>query len=318
MPTGTAGRANSLSGNVRFYVEPDSHPLRQAAEWEADGRHDDARLMRELGRYPQAIWLTKGTPHEVGQKVRSTLDAAAEQRALPVLVAYNVPGRDSSQYSAGGASSEDAYREWIDAFARGIGDREAVVILEPDALALLSRFSEIGGAVLRLKRNPRTAVYIDAGHSAWHPPDAMARRLLRAGIADADGFFLNVSNYRATGEVIDYGTRLSKCVDLKHFVIDTSRNGRGPWIPPAGAYSDPEEWCNPPGRGLGARPTTRTEHDLIDALLWVKRPGESDGSCTRGTAGPEDPEYGTVDPPAGGWWPESALALAKLAAPPLV
>jgi endoglucanase len=341
MAAGTRDRANPLSGDVRFYVEPDSYPLRQAGQWEADGRYDDARLMRTLGRYAQAIWFTKGSPQDVAQEVGSTLEAAAQQHALPVLVAYNVPGRDSSQYSAGGAPSEDAYRDWINAFARGIGDREAVVILEPDGLALLSRFSEISGAVWRLKRNPRTAVYIDAGHSAWHPPNAMASRLLRAGIAEADGFFLNVSNYRANGDLIDYGTRLSKCLafrrrtgattcsdgdiasvpsdprELTHFVIDTSRNGQAPWIPPPGAYSDPEDWCNPPGMGLGARPTQRTDNGLVDAFLWVKRPGESDGSCTRGTAGPEDPEYGMVDPPAGAWWPERALDLAKLADPPL-
>src|SRR5215211_184304 len=344
MAVGTRDRANPLSGDVHFYVEPDSYPLRQAVRWEAEGRYDDARMMRALGRYPQAVWFTKGSAQEVGRRLLSTLAAAAGQQALPVLVAYNVPGRDSSQYSAAG---EAAYGAWIDAFASAIGGREAVVILEPDGLALLTgagaeeRYREIGGAVRRLKRNPRTAVYVDAGHSAWHPPNAMAGRLLRAGIAEADGFFLNVSNYRANGDLIDYGTRLSKCLsfrrrtgatgcsdadidsvpadprELTHFVIDTSRNGQGPWTPPRGAYSDPEDWCNPPGMGLGARPTARTDNGLVDAFLWVKRPGESDGSCTRGTAGPEDPEYGTVDPPAGAWWAESALALAKLAAPPL-
>jgi len=104
---------------------------------------------------------------------------------------------------------------------------------------------------------------------------------------------------------------------LTHFVLDTSRNGQGPWIPPAGLYPDPQDWCNPPERGLGARPTTRTGNELVDAFLWVKRPGESDGQCTRGTAGPEDPVYGAVDPPAGQWWAEYALGLAQRANPPL-
>jgi len=68
-----------------------------------------------------------------------------------------------------------------------------------------------------------------------------------------------------------------------HFVIDTSRNGLGPWTPDA-AYPDPQDWCNPPDRGLGLRPTTDTGDPLIDAYLWVKVPGESDGQRTRGTA----------------------------------
>lgn len=102
-----------------------------------------------------------------------------------------------------------------------------------------------------------------------------------------------------------------------HFVIDTSRNGRGPWSPPAGVYPDAETWCNPPGRGLGARPTTDTGNALVDALLWVKIPGESDGQCFRGLGGPEDPERGMVDPAAGQWFPEQARELIELAEPAL-
>jgi endoglucanase len=110
--------------------------------------------------------------------------------------------------------------------------------------------------------------------------------------------------------------------DLAHFVVDTSRNGQGPWAPPAGAYppgQDVQVWCNPPGRGLGARPTTDTGDPLADAFLWVKVPGESDGSCTRGatTGGGVDPEWGMVDPAAGQWFPEQAVDLIRHAVPPL-
>jgi endoglucanase len=43
-------------------------------------------------------------------------------------------------------------------------------------------------------------------------------------------------------------------------------------------------------------------------------PGESDGSCTRGTAGPVDPAWGVVDPPAGTWFPRQAAQLLRLSA----
>ncbi|WP_255474595.1 glycoside hydrolase family 6 protein, partial [Micromonospora sp. AMSO31t] len=37
-------------------------------------------------------------------------------------------------------------------------------------------------------------------------------------------------------------------------MVDTSRNGQGPWTPPAGVtWPDPQTWCNPPDRGLGLR-----------------------------------------------------------------
>lgn len=367
-----------LAGKARFYVEPSTNAGKQAELWAAEGRGADAAQMRALSKESQAIWFTGGTPAEVRTAVRRTMHSAAKQRAVPVLVAYNVPGRDCSQYSAGGAPDEAAYRAWIDAFAKGVGGGRAVVIVEPDGLALLSsepwcneggggttgtpedtarvdeRFREIDYAITTLQRLPRTGVYVDSGHSDWQPlndydagygePRAqlgMAGRLLKGGIAKADGFALNVSNYRGTDELVSYGTRLSKCLrfrqetgaascsdtdlagvpddprKLTHFVLDTSRNGQGPWTPPAGQYTDAQVWCNPPGRGLGARPSTRTGDPLVDAFLWVKRPGESDGQCTRGTAGPEDPEYGVVDPAAGAWWGDYALGLAQRAVPPL-
>lgn len=381
-PAQAHAAGNPLQGpraaKIRFFVEPDTNAGRQARVWAAQGRFHDAALMRALSKISQAVWFTEGTPQQVQRRVRETMRQARRQGAVPVLVAYYVPGRDCSQYSAGGAPSERAYREWINAFARGIGGGRAVVIVEPDGLALLSsepwcneggggstgrpedmslveqRFREIDHAITTFAKLPNTGVYVDAGHSAWQPlndydagygePRAqlgIVSRLLRGGVAKADGFVLNVSNYRADAELIDYGVRVSKCLwlrrstgarectdadlaavpdgrrDLTPFVLDTSRNGRGPWTAPEGAYPDPQEWCNPPGRGLGVRPTTRTGHRLVDAFLWVKRPGESDGQCTRGTAGPQDPEYGIVDPPAGQWWPEYALGLARRAVPPL-
>lgn len=114
-------------------------------------------------------------------------------------------------------------------------------------------------------------------------------------------------------------TRLPRdTATMPHAVIDTSRNGRGAWTPPAGKYDgDPEVWCNPPGRGLGARPTTDTRSPLVDAWLWVKVPGESDGQCYRGRGGPEDPEREMVDPAAGQWFPEQARELIALARPAL-
>ena len=105
-----------------------------------------------------------------------------------------------------------------------------------------------------------------------------------------------------------------------HFVIDTGRNGQGPWDWAAAGYASAgaaQDWCNPPDRGLGIPPTTNTGNVLVDAYLWVKVPGESDGSCNRSVAGSTtDPEWGgIVDPAAGAWFPQQALQLAQLANP---
>jgi endoglucanase len=189
---------------------------------------------------------------------------------------------------------------WSLGFSRGIRGRGGVVIVEPDALAQMDcldaarrqeRVGLIREAVQALMAE-RDFVYLDAGNARWQRPEELARRLLQAGIAEADGFALNVANDQATPLSVAYGERLSRLVGGKHFVIDTSRNG----IP----STNPEDWCNPRGRALGTAPTTNTGHPLIDAYLWVKHPGQSDGPCGGG-------------PAAGTWWAEYALELSRLA-----
>ncbi len=356
----------SLPATTKFYVDLDSKAAQQAVtDLKA---HDLAGAVRmaNLASYPVATWFTSGTAADVRTSVATLERKAAAQRQVPVVVAYDIPGRDCSQYSAGGAEGTAAYASWIDGFASGIGTHKTVVILEPDGIALspdqcggtpdqqADRNTQINAAVTRLAAQPKTIVYLDAGHSAWHAVGDIAQRLITAGVAGAQGFFLNISNYRTDAELARYGTEVSKCIwyientpggsgndcanqywppadadgwyaahvpataTLTHFVTDTSRNGQGPWPVPAGVYSDPQDWCNPPARGLGVRPTAHTGVPLLDAQLWVKVPGESDGSCTRGTAGPGDPEYGgAVDPAAGAWWPTQATSLAELASPAL-
>ncbi|CAM5325277.1 hypothetical protein SALBM135S_07148 [Streptomyces alboniger] len=135
------------------------------------------------------------------------------------------------------------------------------------------RYQMLSEAIRRLKRQPDVKVYLDAGNPGWiTDPQKLAEPLKQAGVAGADGFSLNVSNFQDDETVKSYGRTLSAAVGGKHFVMDTSRNGRGPL---AGDRQD--AWCNPPGRGLGTPPTDRTDEPLLDAVLWIKRPGDSDG-----------------------------------------
>jgi endoglucanase len=151
-------------------------------------------------------------------------------------------------------------------------------------------------AIQTLNQLPHTYVYVDAGHSAWLPAEEAATRLKAAGAEEAQGFSLNVSNYQGTAELIAYGKQVSAVLGAKHFVIDTSRNGNGP--PQVANPNSENNWCNPPGRALGSPPTSQTADPLCDAYLWLKKPGESDGTCNGG-------------PKAGEWYAERALELAR-------
>ena len=287
-------------GSTPLWVDPDSQAAEDAARLRSI-RPGDARRLQRIARRPQAVWLA-GSAEAVRTSADGVASSAARAGAMPVLVAYNAPLRDCRGQSGGGARTARAYRRWVRALAAGIGGRRAVVVLEPDALAGLDclpraarrqRVALLRRAVRLLEARPRVAVYIDAGHSAWQPPALMARRLLAAGLHHARGFALNVSNFRRTRTEVAYGTRIARLTGGKPFVVDTSRNGRGP--------AQLGEWCNPPGRALGTPPRTRRlPSRLVDALLWIKRPGESDGECRGG-------------PPAGAWWRDYALELARSA-----
>ncbi|AVZ73229.1 endoglucanase [Streptomyces lunaelactis] len=285
-----------------YWVNPDGNAARQVAAYRKDGDDENAELIKRIADQPVAEWIGADNPEA---EAKGFTEAAAKADRDALLVLYNIPHRDCGQFSKGGAADGDAYRAWIEKVAKGIGDRRATVILEPDAVLHLvdsctpqelheERFDLLKGAVERLKRQPNTKVYLDAGNAGWSQPDALFDPLQRAGVGKADGFSVNVSNFYPTAASKEFGKRLSAKVGGKHFVIDTSRNGNGPYT-----EGDPKEnWCNPPGRALGETPTTSTGDPLVDAYLWVKRPGESDGECRGG-------------PKAGEWWPQYALGLAR-------
>jgi endoglucanase len=409
-----SSNAGGLDPATSFYVPKVDHGSQtQFATLTSSGDKGNAALIEAMVSTPQAVWFTGGTPQGVQQDVKNTVALANAKKTVPVLVAYNVPYRDCSGFSAGGATSPAAYEAWIDGFAAGIGNSPAIVILEPDGLGIIpwynpfanrdfwvvpqvfdscqpadanpataasDRMAILNYAVDKLKANPNARVYLDGTHSSWLGAGDAADRLLQAGVKRADGFFVNVSNYRPNDMLEKYSTWISKCIwfadptsgswggghaedcasqyfspygpvnpndistwhfvddwyansvenqfwvpypgdaGLKHFVIDTSRNGKGNWVATA-SYPDSQDWCNPPLRGVGLRPTAATSNDLLDAYLWVKIPGESDGQCTRGL-GPGgttvDPEWGFIDPAAGAWFPQMALQLAQYANPPFV
>ncbi|MFC8666976.1 MULTISPECIES: glycoside hydrolase family 6 protein [Streptomyces] len=285
-----------------YWVNPDGNAAEQVASYVKDGKKDDAELIRKIAEQPTGEWLT---PENAEQEARGFTEAAAKADRDALLVVYNIPHRDCGQFSGGGAADGNAYRGFIDQVAKGIGDRATTVILEPDAVLHMvdgctpgefheERYDLLRGAVEKFKSLKNTKVYLDAGNAGWGKTDDITEPLKLAGVEQADGFSVNVSNFYTTADSTKYGKELSSKVGNKPFVVDTSRNGNGPYT-----EGDPaENWCNPPGRALGETPTTKTDDDLVDAYVWVKRPGESDGTCKGG-------------PKAGQWWPEYALKLAK-------
>lgn len=291
-----------------FFTDPDSTAL----QW-VKSHPDDPRaksINASIAQVPSAFWLTGSSQslNDVTPAVSRYVIAAQRAQAMPLLVAYNLPGRDcSGGASAGGASDAAAYRQWIDHFINGIGNKPAVVILEPDALAdsdclkadkRQERLALMNYAVQGFKqRAAATKVYLDAGNAGWKPPAAMADLLNAAGVKQAQGFALNVSNFYRLAESTAYGEAINAQLTAQHgyrksMLIDTGRSGNG---------SEKAQWCNPPGRKIGTLPG-KTSGEVVTA--WVKQPGNSDGASS-----PNADCHG--GPAAGVFSPELAVRLIE-------
>ncbi|MFD4556109.1 glycoside hydrolase family 6 protein [Streptomyces sp. NPDC058469] len=284
-----AGKKQPQAVSPSLYRHPESQVLDWVRDHPADPRTEV--IESRIADQPAAVWFADFTPTTITSRVRAVTSGAAAQGRVPVVVPYAIPDRDCGGASEGGASDFEAYDGWIDNFAAGLGSREVVVILEPDAIAQTDCLSDAqrtdrfmalarAGRVLKTA-DPKARVYYDAGHSDWNPAAQQAALLKQAGAASADssdGIFSNVSNFHATSAEIAYDRQVLDALGGPAglgAVIDTSRNGNG--APADG------QWCDPAGRKIGRAPTLNTGEARIDGYLWVKLPGESDG-C-KGAAG---------------------------------
>jgi hypothetical protein len=232
---------------------------------------------------PQGLWvgqwddLSNSTAFDPST-ISGVMASAKEQSTTPIIVIYNVPNRDNGGYSAGGAENEADYESWITELAEAL-TTPSLVILEPDAISLgvVSYLPDLMAFALS-KLKPMHQVYLDGGGSTWNSAQDQAQRLVNNHVAQADGFFANVSGFNKTSDVEAYGNNVltamaSLGVTGKKFVIDTSRNGVGN---PSG------QTFNPPNVALGTPTTTKTDESNCAAYLWVKAPGESDGTANGG------------------------------------
>lgn len=205
----------------------------------------------------------------------------------------------------------------------------------------------IAYAIQQLSMVRNAAIYLDAAWSGWlgygdnrikaanvfkEVVTLAGKGNLQNGLQMIRGFATNVANYDpfrnpndkslpAGLDAVDEQTYIRKFSEnlqaagltgLK-FIVDTSRNGRGS----IRAWSS---WCNVKNAGLGPRPTANTNDPLVDAFVWVKPPGESDGNSNFGNG--YDPTCANADafipsPAAGEWNHGHLVAMVKNANPPL-
>ena len=289
----------------RLYTYPGSPLLAAAARWKAGGHRAAAARLKAIAETPSAVWAA-GQPGDI-REVRWVTRAAARAHAIPVIVVYDLPDRDAcGKFSTAAGPSASGYESWIDQLAAAVGPGDDILVVEPDALPDIvegclspaqnaERYQLLRYAMRRLGALPRARVYLDAGNPGmFADPAQLAGPLRRAGLRYGRGFSANVSNFQWTARVVSWSQHLEEALGgTVGAVIDTSRNGRGPYTGPAAP-----QWCNPPGRALGPSPRLDPGPAGLDAYLWIKDPGASDGPCNGG-------------PPAGQFWPQYAITLGR-------
>ncbi|GLB05889.1 hypothetical protein AtubIFM57258_001180 [Aspergillus tubingensis] len=208
------------------------------------------------------------------------------------------------------------YKAYIDSIREVLvqySDVHTLLVIEPDSLANLvtnlnvakcanaeSAYLECTNYALTQLNLPNVAMYLDAGHAGWlgWPANQQPAADLFASVyknasspAAVRGLATNVANYNAWtisscpsytqgNSVYDEQQYINAIAPLleaqgfdAHFIVDTGRNGKQPTGQQAWG-----DWCNVINTGFGVRPTTSTGDALVDAFVWVKPGGESDGT----------------------------------------
>ena len=285
------------------------------------GQGGKAALMAKIALQPQFKWFGRWNQDDKGGTygaARNYVERVQEEQpgSVPQIVVFRHQGKAChKRYTAGGPAEDERSKRWYDAFAAGLGDARVVIGFEPDSLGTIdclaasrrkARLDMLRYGVDVLSKLPNVTIYLEAGASDWEPAERTAAQLRYIGIDKVRGFMLNVTHEDWTANNVAHGREISLLTGGKHFIVNTSDNGRGPvhykrWISrKPKIWRRVTVWCHPRERGLGPAPTAVTEWPtLVDGYFFIGRPGYSGGSCNGGPL------------PIGSWFERRALELAE-------
>ncbi|KAL4139801.1 hypothetical protein PRNP1_005274 [Phytophthora ramorum] len=264
-------------------------PVNYAAAKEA--YPDSATALDHLESMGIATWYSdRDVNGNATQTAVDLVDSCPETSRLSVVV-YGLPNKDcDAGYSSGNSTVKTGrdYKEFITNLTTVVGKRKVLYLLEPDAVGLLANKgcaedygyqTNLTTAILLLSKNPNAEIYLDVGFWTLEKTDTadivaqIVKKLAKAG--RVKGIALNTSNYRSTTQIAELCTNFQTAVGSTdiHCIIDSSRNFQKFF------NASSSEWCNVRKAGIGAPPTNITDMDNIDYLVYVKPPGDSDGTC---------------------------------------
>ncbi|OWZ20516.1 Glycoside hydrolase [Phytophthora megakarya] len=282
-----------LAGISSFAVAEDLCSISPNSYAQAKTDHPElSKALEALDQHAIASWFTdRMSSDERSSMISGMLSQCSEDTRLSIVV-YGIPNKDcDAGYSSGGSvKSTDDYKAFLKELTGAVGDRKVLYVVEPDAVGLLAKEGSCGQsagyldnlkvAVEALSANTNAELYVDVGY--WMLADSTNAALIApimkelGACGKLKGVTINTSNYRSNDECTTYCTNFQTAMGSTSMTcaVDTSRNYNG---------NPTSDWCNVVTAGIGKPPSSSTGISNIDYFMWVKPPGESDGTCSGGT-----------------------------------
>ncbi|KAF8536952.1 1, 4-beta cellobiohydrolase [Trichophaea hybrida] len=267
-------------------------------------------------------------------------------------------GASNGELSLANGGAERYKNEYIDPIRAILKDYPKIpvaFIVEPDALANLvtnMNVTKCAGAAEAYKALttyaiqqlslPNVSLYLDGGHGGWLgwpanlPPAAKLYAEIRKNAGSPPqlrGLATNVSNYNgwSLATCPAYTSPNPNCDEKRyieamasalategwadtHYIVDQSRSG----MQPTGQIKQ-GHFCNVIDTGFGIRPTSNIGHPSVDAIVWAKPGGESDGTSDKSSKRYDEhcslPDALQPAPEAGKWFQAYFEQLLKNASP---
>ncbi|KAL3662299.1 hypothetical protein V7S43_012626 [Phytophthora oleae] len=254
---------------------------------------DLAFALSAIEDYSIAAWYTDRLSTTDRATMLKDITSKCSEDSRMTIVVYGIPNKDcNAGYSSGGTVSNTAdYKTFLSDLTTAVGDRKVLYVVEPDAVGLLAEDGGCGSsagyldnlkvAVKALSANANAELYVDVGYwtlaydSQRSKVVTVMKELATSGTLK--GIAINTSNYRSTSQISELCTNFQTAMGSKSMtcIADTSRNYVAPTT---------TDWCNVLTAGIGAPPTSETNVSNLDYFMWIKPPGESDGTCNGGPA----------------------------------
>jgi endoglucanase len=273
---------------------------------------DRKQTLAKIALTPKAkffgAWISN---NDIAEKINQYVQNASggDPNVLVQLTLFRmVPWEGDACQRLPTKAEQASYKQYVATVARALGNQHTAIVLQPDGpdLGCVPHGSKIPAHLIRyaartLSAQPNVSVYVEMGSWDWFrgKPAAAVSMLESAGVKYTRGFALDTSHFDSVSHQITFGAKIAAALaddgmGSKHFVIDTSDNGRaftGEWYharhPGPLGYAKP---CHSSSQrhcvALGIPPTTdvgssawgltaahaRTAERLVDAYLWVSRP----------------------------------------------